>query len=168
MRESPPCWFHDEQRLEVPRLRIALAILPLLVTALAIARVTVPGIVRRLPVSAADLIFFTLLLWIVFAWLLRVRLVVDAGATGVSVRLRGLPWRDDVPVGGWRRASLVSFDARRDFGGYGLRRAGPLRAYVAAGTTGVELELSDGGVMIVGSARAADLLTAIERAARGR
>ncbi len=109
--------------------------------------------------------FFSVLLWGVFVWLLRVRLVVDVGAGGLTVGLRALPWRDRVAPGAWRRASLVTFDAIRDFGGYGLRRAGPLRAYIARGTRGVVLALKDGETMIVGSERAEALLAALDRIA---
>ena len=161
-------WFRDEQRFEVPHLRLALAILPLVVTALAVARAVWPRMARGFPVSAGDVVFFAARLWGVFAWLLRVRLVVEVGDDGLVVRLRALPWRTHVAADGWRRATLVTFDAVHDFGGYGLRRAGPLRAYIAGGTMGVTLALKDGDTMIVGSPRAEALLAALKRAASQR
>ncbi|HZT75159.1 MAG TPA: hypothetical protein VFA27_00775 [Vicinamibacterales bacterium] len=155
--------FREEQTFAARQARAAVAVIPLLVSGVAVLRVAGSRLVARLPASGADLVFLAVLLWIVFAWLLRVRLVVQVHADGLLVRLRGLPWRDRVARGEWTRASVVTFDAVRDFGGYGLRRAGPLRAYVAGGTTGVKLALRDGSTLIVGSARPADLVAALEK-----
>ncbi len=159
--------FHEEQPFDLRRAGIALAALPLIVTATAAARLLVPRLTTRLPVSAGDLIFFAVLLWIVYAWLVRVRLVVDVTSDGVAVGLRGLFWRERIAAGRWTNASIVSFDAGREFGGYGLRRAGRLRTYIAGGSTGVRLDLAGGDALIIGSARERDLLAALDRA-RGR
>lgn len=161
-------WFHEAQRLNVPRLRIALACLPLLVTAAAGVRVALPRTAARLPMSAGDLVFLAALSWLVFAWLVRARLVVATDADGVTIRLSGLPWRERIAPAAWRRATLVTFDASREFGGYGLRRAGPVRACIAAGSTGVRLDLADGGTLVIGTSRPADLLAAVNRAAGRR
>ena len=165
MARSTASDFHEEQPFSERRLRLAIAVLPLLITLLAAARATLPRWPSRLPVSTGDLAFLAVLLWIVYAWLARVRLVTDVSAEGIAVGLRGLFWHDRVPAGGWRSASLATFDAAREFGGYGLRRVGALRAYVASGSRGVRIELTDGSVLLLGSDRAADLLAALNRAA---
>lgn len=158
--------FREERAFAGRQVRATVAIVPLLVSGVAILRMTRWPPVERLPTSTGNLVFLAVLLWAVFAWLRRVRLVVKVDADGLTVRLRGLPWRDRIAAGEWTAASAVAFDAAREFGGYGLRRAGPLRAYVADGTTGVRLLLRDGGVLIVGSHRPADLLAALARVAR--
>jgi hypothetical protein len=159
--------FHEEQPFDRRRVGLALAALPLLLTAAAAARLLAPRWTARLPISAGDLIFFAVLLWIVYAWLVRVRLVVDVTSDGLAVGLRGLIWRERIAAGRWTRASIVSFEAGREFGGYGLRRTGRLRTYIAGGSTGVRVDLADGDALIIGSARERDLLAALERAGRG-
>ena len=163
---ATPRTFHDEQPFEHRRIAAALAVLPALVTGLAVLRLSFPARLARLPASAGDLVFFATLLWIVFAWLLRVRLVVDVDARGLRVGLRGLLWSERLPVRGWTAASIVSFDAPHEFGGYGLRRVGRLRAYIARGTTGVKLALTSGDTLVVGTPRPAELLAALDRASK--
>ena len=156
--------FHEVQPLQVRRLRWRLAILPLFLTALAILQV---GFGRRLgkyAVSNGDLIFFSALLWFVYLWLIRVQLEIDVTPGMLAVGLRGMFHRTRVKAEQWQSWEPTTFDAVRDFGGYGLRRDGTTRAYVAAGSRGVRLTLRDGGVLILGTDRPTDLASALTRA----
>ncbi len=166
-RDAEPL-FYEEQPLRVRRLRWRLAILPLFLTTLAIAQV---GFGRQLgpyPVRNGDLMFFAILLWIVYVWLTRVRLMTEVTAAGLTVGLRGLLRRERVSAAEWVAWTATAFDARRDFGGYGIRRRGSTSAYIAGGTRGVRIELRNGRVLVVGSERPADLAAALDRATRGR
>jgi len=50
-----------------------------------------------------------------------------------------------------RAARTVEYDSLRDFGGYGIRSGRRGQAYIARGNCGVEVELVDGGKILIGS-----------------
>jgi hypothetical protein len=55
-------------------------------------------------------------------------------------------------------ADPVSFDALSDFGGWGIKRSKKYgRVFVLAGDSGVLLTLADGSMLLIGSARTAEL-----------
>lgn len=156
--------FHEVQPLQVRRLRWRLAMLPILLTAFAILQIGFGRHFGRYPVSNGGLVFLSLLLWAVYLWLIRVRLEVEVTPGMLAVGLRGLFQRTRIAADRWASWEATTFDATRDFGGYGLRRVGTTRAYVAGGAGGVRLTLSDASVVIVGTDRAADLVSALTRA----
>jgi hypothetical protein len=164
---EPSSFFYEEQPLRVRRLRWRLAILPLMLTTLAVAQV---GFGRRLgnhPVTDADLVTLTILLWIVYGWLVRVRLVTEVHAGELAVGLRGMLRRERFASTRWASWEQTTFDPSRDFGGYGVRRIGSTRAYIAGGTQGVRIALRDGGAIVIGSECPSDLVAALDRARRG-
>ena len=160
--------FHEEQPLQIRRLRWRVAILPILLTTLAAAQIGLGPRFGPHPVSSADLVVTTVLLWLVYAWLIRVRLVTDVARAGVTVGLSGFFRRHRVASKDLAACRETDFDARRDFGGYGFRRIGTTRTFIAGGTHGVRIELSEGGVVVIGSARPAELAAALARAREGR
>ena len=165
---APGRLFYEEQPLRVRRLRWRLAMLPLFVTVLAVLQVGFGRHWGTYPVSNGNLIVLAVLMWIVFAWLVRVRLVIEVTGDAVSMRLRGLFRRHRVAIDRCRSSSVVSFDPMRDFGGIGARRRGRTRAYLAGGTTGVRIDLDDGDAVVIDTERPADLLAAVQGAVRRR
>lgn len=112
--------------------------------------------------------------WIIFllcgiglpALILLARLVVTVHAE--TVRIRWIPF-------GWktiRLADIESSEARdyrpiREYGGWGIRwRPGGGTAWNAHGTRGVQLVLTGGKRVLIGSQRADELADAIDRARR--
>ena len=97
--------------------------------------------------------------------------VVAADALALfGLRLRTVVWSDRLrvslsPFGKAivRRADIlaadpVTFDALSDFGGWGIKRSKKYgRVFTLAGDTGVLLTLADGSMLLIGSARTAEL-----------
>jgi len=158
--------FHEVQPLQVRRLRWRLAILPLFLTALAILQIGFGRHLGKYPVSNGGLIFLSALLWFVYLWLIRVQLEIDVTPGMLAVGLRGMFHRTRIDAAQWRSWEPTTFDAVRDFGGYGLRRDGTTRAYVAAGSRGIRLTLTDDSLVILGTDRPNDLAAALDRARR--
>jgi hypothetical protein len=156
--------FHEEQLYRQLRVRLLLAILPLILLAVTVWQV---GFGHRWGPHAAsngDLITATVFTWLVYVRLLRVRLVTDVQPGEISIRLRGL-WRHDrIAAATIKAASVVVFDPVLDFGGYGIRATRGGRAYLASRTPGVRLDLVKGGFVVIGSEHPDELLKAINRA----
>lgn len=123
-------------------------------------------IVGRAPVGnnpAPDA--FVMLFWLLFGvglpWLFLVlRLEVEVYPDAVAVRfvplfVRLIPQRDIVVV------EVVTYRPIADFGGWGIRGWGGRVAYNVRGNQGVELTLSDGRHVLLGTQRAEELATAI-------
>jgi hypothetical protein len=153
--------FHEAQPLQPTRFRWLVAFPPALVTALAIAQRWRGQPLGAHTLSNAEFASLGLFLWLVYVWLSRVQLATDVDDTAISIRLRGLPRHHRIPLNAVRAASVVTFDADRDFGGIGFRAVQGGRAYVTQGTGGVRLELDRGGFAVIGSARPAELLAAV-------
>jgi hypothetical protein len=75
------------------------------------------------------------------------------------LRTRRVPFAEIV------RAEAVTYRPIREYGGWGIRWAGPRKwAYNVSGRRGVLLTLRDGGTFLVGSRRAEELAGALARA----
>jgi hypothetical protein len=114
--------------------------------------------------SNGQLATMTVFAWLVYLWLLRVRLVTTVEGGEIGVRLDGLGRRRRITITQIIRAAETTFDPVGDFGGYGFRAMPHGRAYLAGGTRGIRLELPKGQTVVIGSERPAELLRAIERA----
>jgi hypothetical protein len=146
------------------RLRILLAIPPVLMLGLVLWQVVLGHPWGRQPMSNASIVGWTVFLWLVYFRLVTVRLVTDVRPGEVSVAMRGL-WRERrIPLGEIKSAKTVTYDPVRDWGGYGIRTTPRGKAYIAGGNRGIRLELIKGGVILIGSERPEQL----ERAIRGR
>ena len=111
--------------------------------------------------SNGSVIFLSVLLVAVYIRLITVRLVTDVGPSEVSVGLRGL-WRmKHVPVHAIRTAKPVQYNAASEYGGYGMRSGPRGPAYIAHGDRGVELELTDGSKLLIGSQHPDELVSRI-------
>jgi hypothetical protein len=159
--------FHEEQVLQPASRRWLLALLPATVTALAAGQLRLGHpLSPRLP-STAALMSMAVLLWGVYVWLSRVRLVTDVDPTGVSIRMRGLSRHHRIPLDKVAAASIVTFDTARDFGGYGIRSVKGGRAFVGTTTRGVRLELPGGTFAVIGSRLPEQLLAALQTGHKG-
>jgi hypothetical protein len=153
--------FHEVQSLRLLRLRILLAIPPVLMMGLVLWQMVLGHPWGKHPMSDGSLIGWTIFLWLVYFRLVTVRLVTDVRPGELSVAMRGL-WRARrVPLGEIKSAKAVTYDPVRDWGGFGIRTTRQGQAYIAGGKQGVRLELTKGGVLLIGSERSEELERAI-------
>ncbi len=102
------------------------------------------------------------LLWAIYVWLSRVRLVTDVDDAAVSVRLRGLSRQHRIPRAKIKKVSIITFDPNKDFGGYGIRPVNGGQAYVGVARRGVRAELAGGGFAVIGSSKPDALIAALQ------
>jgi len=116
------------------------------------------------PMSNSSIIGWTVFLWLLYFRLLTVRLSTQVRDGMLVVGMTGLPLRRRVPLSGVASVETVTFDAERDYGGYGIRSIRNGKAYIAAGSSGVRVQLRAGDIMVVGSSRPDELAKAIRTA----
>jgi hypothetical protein len=157
--------FHEVQRLPLRRTGIMLAIPPLGMLALLIWQVALGHSWGKDPMSNANVIGWTIFLWLIYFRLITVRLVTEIRGRELIVAMRGL-WRSRrVPLDRIQSVEMIDHDPAGDFGGYGIRSTRDATAYIADGGGGVRLTLAGGAKLIVGSHRADDLAAALRFAA---
>ena len=101
------------------------------------------------------------------ALLVAARLVTEVAPRGLRLRFPPFVTRE-VPFAEIRRVQPPTYRPLREYGGWGIRWGrGGKRAYNVSGREGVEVELTDGRTVIVGSQRPDELAEAI-RAYLGR
>jgi hypothetical protein len=153
--------FYEEQPFRQLRLRILTAIPPVVMTLLAVWQVGLRHQLGKEPMSDGSLIGWSIFLWIVYLRLITVKLVTELRPGELRVRMRGL-WRSHrIPLGNVKSVNTVTFDAARDWGGYGIRSTLRGTAYIAGGDQGVELEMTNGAVVLIGSRRSTELAQAL-------
>lgn len=112
-----------------------------------------------------------ILIWLLFGiglpfFFLYMKLTVTVTDDAIDIRYRPLT-RRTIPLSDVAHAEARTYAPLREFGGWGIRGGmGGKRAYNVSGDRGVELVLSDGRKVMIGSQRADDLAQAIA-AARG-
>ncbi len=165
MSDRPGEAFHETQRLPMRRTALAVAIPPLAMLALLIWQVVLGHTWGQKPMSNGNVIGWTIFLGLVYIRLITVRLVTDVDTRGLTVRMRGL-WRARrVRPGEIASVETMTIDPARDFGGYGIRSRGDATAYLAGSPQAVRVGLINGSALVIGSARAEDLKSAIQRLA---
>jgi hypothetical protein len=153
--------FYEVQGLPLGRLGILLAIPPLAMLLLLVWEVILGHPWGTKPLSNASLIGWTVFLWLVYLRLVTVRLVTDVRSGQVTVSMRGF-WRErHIPLHEIRSAKVVAYDPVRDYGGYGIRIARGVKAYIASGNRGVRLDLVNSGAVLIGSEHPEDLASVI-------
>jgi hypothetical protein len=153
--------FHEVQGLPLARLRILLAIPPFAMLLLLVWQAILGHPWGTKPMSNASLIGWTSFLWLVYLRLITVRLVTDVRSDQVTVAMRGF-WRGrHIPLNEIRSVKVVAYDPVRDYGGYGIRIARGVKAYIASGNRGVRLEFANSGAVLIGSERPEDLASVI-------
>ena len=103
------------------------------------------------PMSDGGLIFLSILLIAVYLRLVTVRLVTELHRDALLLSFRGLWKRRRVNIKEIMSAKPVTYDPNADFGGYGIRTGRRGSAYIAQGNCGVELLLSSGRKLLIGS-----------------
>lgn len=115
------------------------------------------------PMSNANVIGWTVFLWLLYFRLITVRLVTDVRDGELVIAMRGL-WRSrHVPLDKIQSVETTTHDIARDYGGYGIRSTREGKAYVASGTRGVRVTLASGEKLVVGSERPDELAAALRR-----
>ena len=139
------------------RIAVVLATPPSIMIGLLIWQVVLGHPCGKQPMSNANVVGWTIFLWLIYFRLITVRLVVEVRDDELLVGLRGLWKARRVPLGDIQSVELVTFDAQRDYGGYGIRSGRKGTAYIADGKRGVRLKLANGATLIVGSQRPEEL-----------
>jgi hypothetical protein len=158
-----PPLYQEKQSFRLKRQRVLLAIPPVGMTLLVIWQAILGHPWGRQPMSNANVIGWTIFLWLVYWRLVTVRLVTEVRPGELAVAMRGL-WRERcIPLGEIKSAKTVTYDPARDYGGYGIRTTRRGTAYIAGGNRGVRLELAKGGTVLIGSEHPEELVSAINR-----
>jgi hypothetical protein len=152
--------FEESQRFP-PRIYIALAVPPCILLGLTIWQVGLGHPWGKQPMSNGRLIGWTVFTSLIYLRLITVRLVTAVRSDNIVVSMRGL-WRSrSIPVEGIKSVKTKTYDAVADYGGYGMRSSQNGKAYIANGNEGVQLELTTGGPVLIGSQRPHELVNAI-------
>jgi hypothetical protein len=164
MSRSPsPLIFREAQRFRQVRVWVLTAILPIGVLLLAIWQVGLGHPFGKTPRSNADIVGWSIFLWIIYLRLVTVKLVTEVGPGQVRIALRGL-WRSSlIRLTKVRMIDVVQFDPR-DWGGLGIRSKKGGRAYIAGGNCGVQLTFDDGKKALIESQTPSTLARAIREA----
>jgi hypothetical protein len=156
--------FREEQRFRQKRQRWMLAIPPLALSVIAFVQVVLHHPFGLHPMSNGGILGLAVFLWLVYLRLATVRLVTEVTDRALSVGFRGLWRKRRIPIRAIASARAVTYDAARDYGGYGIRSSSRGRAYIVSGNRGVRVQLADGSGLLVGSAASEELARAIARA----
>jgi Family of unknown function (DUF6141) len=97
------------------------------------------------------------------AFALVVRMITEVRPGSLSVRLAPLGSKR-IPVRGIQSAQAREYSPMREFGGWGIRVSKDGRAYNAHGTVGVQLVLTDGSHILIGTQQPEELLAALRAA----
>jgi hypothetical protein len=155
--------FREVQSFRVTRLRILLAIPPASMLLLLVWQVILGHPWGKHPMSNASIIGWEIFLWVVYLRLVTVRLVTEVHPHEISVAMRGF-WRErHILLSEIKAVEVIGYDAARDWGGYGIRTTRRGKAYIAGANRGVRLKLVKGGMIVIGSERPEELVSAINR-----
>ena len=153
--------YRESQWLLLGPLWVALAIPPVVVTALLLWQLFAQRQAKAPGISTGGLTFLACLLWIVFLRLVTVRMTTEVGAGQLRIRFKGVFVRRRVSVSEIASADAVRYNPVRDFGGYGIRSGAQGKAYIAAGIEAVRCLMRDGSFIFVGTQHPKELLSAI-------
>ena len=156
--------FSETQALHNRHARILLAFPPAAALVIALRQIVWHKPWGQPPMSNGGLAFLTALLVAVYLRLVTVKLVTVLRPREIEVGLRGLWKRRRIPLEQIRSAEPVTYDAARDFGGYGIRSGRRGAAYIASGNRAVELVTAAGGKVLIGSADPEGLALRIRQA----
>jgi hypothetical protein len=161
-------FFHEVQRLPLRRAAIALAVPPCAMAAILVWQVLLGHSWGKYSVSNANIVGWTVFLWIVYFRLITVRMVTDVQNRELIVALRGLWRKRRVPADDIADVEVITFDAERDYGGYGIRSIRGATAYIAKSGEGVRVRLRTGSALVIGSQRSGSLAEVLRQVSRMR
>ncbi len=162
MRSDSSVSFRESQSFRQWRLRISLAIPPLVLCLICVWQVTLGHPLGKQPISNGGLIGLTVFLWLVYVRLVTVRLTTEVRERKIVIRLRGLMRNARIPISEIQSAATAACDPLREFGGYGFRKGRVGKGYLASGNRGVRLELKDKTRAFLGSQKPEALLNAVQ------
>lgn len=160
--------FRETQRFRQWHARVILAFPPAALLFITLRQIVWHKPWGSPPTSNGGLVFLSILLVAVYFRLITVKLVTVVTAGELSVGLRGLWKRRRIPVEQIRSAKAVTYDPVGEYGGYGIRSGRRGLAYIARGNGGVELRVTGGKAILIGSQEPARLAAAIEEARKQR
>ena len=119
------------------------------------------------PASTGGLIFLSCLAGALYVRLVTVRLQTVLREDRLEVGLRGIWKQRRIPRDAIRTAKATVYDAISEFGGYGIRSGRGGKAYIASGNRAVQLVLSDGEKVLIGSQYPDALVEALAERQKG-
>jgi hypothetical protein len=155
--------FEETQKFP-SRIYAALAVPPCILLGLTIWQVGLGHSWGKQPMSNGRLIGWTVFTSLIYVRLITVRLVTAVRSDNIVITMRGL-WRSrSIPISDINSIKAITYDAVADYGGYGMRSGRNGKAYIADGNEGVQLGLTTGGAVLLGSRRSRELADAIKGA----
>ena len=153
--------FHEEQRFGI-RMRVLVAasdLLAIIVLLIVFSKVKDPS--RLPPTYVLVLLVVVSIAAAVFYWKAKLETLVDSQALYVRFFPFQLAFRKFVA------SDLAQYHCReykpgREYGGWGIRVGKSGKAYIASGNKGVQLVMSDGKPVLIGSQRPDELVAAID------
>src|SRR5215469_3246289 len=155
--------FHEVQRLPLRRTTIALAVPPSAMVLVLVWQVLLGHTWGKYSVSNANIVFWTAFLWIVYFRLMTVRLVTDVQNRELIVSLRGMWRKRHLAVSEIANVEVITFDAERNYGRYGIRPIRGGTAYLAAGNQGIRVRLKNESIVVISSQRPERLADVLRR-----
>ncbi len=99
--------------------------------------------------------------------MMQLRVVTEVHRDGLTIRLLPFNRRPyTMPLDQVTHIERTTFDAMREYGGWGVRGTDADRAVIGGGNQGVRLTFRDGRRLLIGSRRPDDLMTALQRVIR--
>lgn len=161
--KNPPL-YREVQSIRQPRVWALLGILPAAFTLLLIWQVVLGHPAGPHPMPNANVIGWTIFLWLVWLRLITIKLATKVESGKLSMSLGGLWTVRRVTLADVSRTEVVTYQPVEDYGGYGIRLTKRGRAYIARGDRGVRLFFAKGGGILIGSQHPERLAQAIAAA----
>jgi hypothetical protein len=153
--------FHEVQRFPLRRTAAALSVPPLAMLLLTIWQVILGHDMGQYAMPNKSLVGWTVFLWVLFFRLITVSLVTSVRDGQLVITLRGL-WRARrLPLSEIKSVEIITFEAKRDYGGSGIRSIPNGTAYLGKGEKGVRLSLKNGASIVMSSERPEELAKAL-------
>jgi hypothetical protein len=114
------------------------------------------------PASNTSLAIIALTLALFVVWFIKLELITEVRDHELEIRFRWLFVQRVIP-----QAEIQHFEARtyrpiREYGGWGVRRGAAGMAYNVSGNRGVDLRLTDGKSLLIGSQRPEEFALALQ------
>jgi hypothetical protein len=159
--------FRELQAIRQPRVWALIAILPTGFTLLLIWQVLLGHPAGPHPMPNANVIGWTIFLWLVWLRLVTIKLATRVQRGKLSISLRGLWTVRRIALADVSKIEVIAYRPVEDYGGYGIRLSKRGRAYIASGDRGVRLTFAKGGSILIGSQIPEKLAQAVEAARSG-
>jgi hypothetical protein len=153
--------FREAQRFRQPWLWTILSV-PALLSAFAVYRQVIVGRPwGDLALSNMALIRVSAFFLLILLWVYEIRFVTEVRQDHLSIQFVLMWRRRTIPLAEIRSVQVVTYNPVADYGGWGIRKGRRGWAYTVSGNRGVELELSTGERLLIGSQRPDELALAI-------